>query len=129
MTDPIADLFTRIRNGYASRADKVVVPHSKQKQKIVEVLVAQNYVESFETITSNGHPQLEVVLKYVNKQPAITMIQRISTPGRRVYSSASAIKPVLAGNGIRIISTSKGIMIDSEAKKNNLGGEVICKVW
>lgn len=129
MTDPIADLLTRIRNAYASRASEVIVPHSQQKQKIVEVLVSQNYLDSFEVINQNGRPQIKVTLKYIGKHPAITTIQRISKPGRRIYSPASAIKPVLAGNGIRIISTSKGIMIDQEAKKNNLGGEVICKVW
>lgn len=129
MTDPIADLLTRIRNGYAAKADIVPVPHSLQKQKIAEVLVAQGYLESSEVVDQDSFKQLRLTLKYIGKNPAVTAIQRISTPGRRVYSPASAIKPVLAGNGIRIISTNKGIMTDKEAKKNNLGGEVICKVW
>lgn len=129
MTDPIADLLTRIRNGYGAKADIVLVPHSIQKQKIAEVLVDQGYLGSVEVIEQENHKQLSIALKYVGKYPAISTIQRISTPGRRVYSPATAIKPVLAGHGIRIISTNKGIMIDKEAKKNNLGGEVICKVW
>jgi small subunit ribosomal protein S8 len=129
MTDPIADLLTRIRNGYNAHAEIVTVPHSIQKQKIVEVLVQQNYLKAYELTTVDNHQQLKLTLKYSGKQPAISSIQRISTPGRRVYSPAAAIKSVLAGHGIRIISTNKGIMIDSEAKKNNLGGEVICKVW
>lgn len=129
MTDPIADLLTRIRNGYGARADVVVVPYSIQKQKIAELLVNQGYLDSVEVVEHENRKQLNITLKYVGKQPAISTIQRISTPGRRVYSPSAAIKPVLAGNGIRIISTNKGIMIDKEAKKNNLGGEVICKVW
>jgi small subunit ribosomal protein S8 len=129
MTDPIADLLTRIRNGYNAHAETVTVPHSIQKQKIVEVLVEQNYLKAYELATVDNHKQLHLTLKYSGKQPAISTIERISTPGRRVYSPAAAIKSVLAGYGIRIISTNKGIMIDSQAKKHNLGGEVICKVW
>jgi small subunit ribosomal protein S8 len=130
MTDPIADLLTRIRNGYGAKLTTVLVPHSIQKQKIVEVLVEQGYLESYESFEDeNKHKQLRLTLKYVGKHPALTTIQRISTPGRRVYSPASGIKSVLSGHGIRIISTNKGIMIDKEAKKNNLGGEVICKAW
>lgn len=129
MTDPIADLLTRIRNGYSAKADTVMVPHSNQKQTIVKVLVDQGYLESSEIVDSETHKQIQIALKYVGKQPALSTIQRISTPGRRVYSPASDIKTVLSGHGIRIISTNKGIMTDKEAKKNNLGGEVICKVW
>ena len=129
MTDPIADLLTRIRNGYNAKAEVVSMPMSKLKQQIAQVLVDQGYLTSAEVDTTKTHPQLKITLKYVGKFPAISNLSRISTPGRRIYSEASSIKPVLAGHGIRIISTNKGLMIDKEAKKNNLGGEVICKVW
>ncbi len=129
MTDPIADLLTRIRNGYNAKAETVSLPMSKLKQQIAQVLVEQGYLDSVEVDTTKTHPQLKITLKYVGKFPAVSHLSRVSTPGRRIYSEASSIKPVLAGHGIRIISTNKGLMIDKEAKKNNLGGEVICKVW
>lgn len=129
MTDPIADLLTRIRNGYNAHLDVVTVPYSNQKAKIAEVLANHGYLESVETEGENTSKKLVLTLKYVGRLAVLTRIERISTPGRRVYSAAKDIKPVLGGNGIRIISTSKGIMVDSEAKKLNLGGEVICKAW
>lgn len=129
MTDPIADLLTRIRNGYSARLDEVVVPYSTQKAHIVEVLVKYGYVESVVKESGKVSPNLKITLKYVGKTPVISKIQRVSTPGRRVYSRANAVKPVLSGHGIRIISTNKGIMTNIEAKKLGLGGEIICKVW
>ena len=130
MTDQIADLLTRIRNGYMAHNDSVVVPFSNQKAKIAEVLSSSGYVGEVKVVDADKiSKHLNITLKYVGKYPVISHIERISTPGRRVYSKGLDVKKVLGGNGIRIISTSKGVMIDKEAKLKNLGGEVICKVW
>jgi small subunit ribosomal protein S8 len=129
MIDPLSDLLTRIRNGYAAKKTTVLIPFSKQKQAVVKVLVENQYLKSTEEIEIDGQKQIQMTLNYIGKQPAISVIDRISTPGRRVYSPSSAIKSVLSGHGIRIISTSQGVMTDTQAKSKNLGGEVICKVW
>jgi len=129
MTDPIADLLTRIRNAYAAKHDTVSIPHSNQKEAIAKVLASHGYVDSVEVVAENALKSITVTLKYIGSSPALTKIDRISSPGRRVYSASKDIKQVLAGNGIRIISTNKGIMTDAEAKSQKLGGEVICKVW
>jgi small subunit ribosomal protein S8 len=129
MTDPIADLLTRIRNAYSAHHDEVVIPFSSQKAKIVDVLVKHGYVESVETIAAEVGQNLKVTLKYVGKSPAITAIKRISTPGRRVYSRSKDVKSVLSGHGIRILSTNKGIMTNVEAQTLGVGGEIICKIW
>lgn len=129
MTDPIADLLTRIRNAYGAHHDTVTIPHSTMKEEIARVLADHGYITSSEVEEKEGRKQLVLGLKYVGRSPAISTIERISTPGRRIYSTAKSIKPVLAGHGIRIVSTSKGIMVDTEARRQNIGGEVICKVW
>lgn len=129
MTDPIADLLTRIRNGYAAHHDEVMVPHSRMKDQIVNVMVTHGYIAASEVTEKDGIKMLHLTLKYIGRSPVLTNIQRISSPGRRIYSTAKSIKPVLAGNGIRIISTSKGIMVDADARAQNIGGEVICKIW
>lgn len=129
MTDPIADLLTRIRNAYAAKHDTVSVPHSNQKEEIAKVLAKYGYVQSVEVVGEKAVKSLTITLRYVGSSPALTKVDRISSPGRRVYSASKDIKQVLAGNGIRIISTNKGIMTDAEAKSQKLGGEVICKVW
>lgn len=129
MTDPIADLLTRIRNGYGAHQDEVRVPFSKVKAKISEVLSAHRYLDGV-TVTGEGKAkELVIKLKYVGRSPVVTHLERISSPGRRMYVNVKAITPVLGGNGMTIISTNKGIMIDTEAKSQNLGGEIICKVW
>ncbi len=129
MTDPIADLLTRIRNGYGAHHDTVTVPHSNQKMTLAEALAKHGYIESAEVVNGKSFKEIVITLRYVGKSPAISKIQRISSPGRRVYSASKDVKPVLSGHGIRIVSTSKGIMIDADAKAQNVGGEVICKVW
>ncbi len=129
MTDPIADLLTRIRNGLAAKRNEVLIPLSKQKEEICNLLVKEGYLESVEVVKQEPQSQLKVVLKYVGKNPAISKLQRISKPGRRVYTPVDGIKTVLSGYGVRVITTNKGVMTDKEAKKQNLGGEVICKVW
>ena len=130
MTDSIADLLTRIRNGYLAHNAEVSIPFSNQKATIANVLAANGYVESVNVVDADKMSKsLSIKLKYMGREPAISTIQRISTPGRRVYSQTKDIKTVLSGNGIQIVSTSQGVMTDSEARAKNLGGELICKVW
>lgn len=129
MNDPIADMIIRIKNALMAKHDTVVVPHSKMKQAIGEILVKSHYVE--ECKVENKAPQSELVfkLRYVGRLPAITDVKRVSTPGRRIYTSSQTIPRALGGYGITIVSTSKGVMTDREAKKQNLGGEVLCQIW
>lgn len=125
MTDPIADMLTRIRNGYRAGKRDVSMPVSKIKRTIAEKLVSLSYLESFK-IEDN---QLILTLAYVGKTPSITQLKRISTPGRRVYVSAKNLPRILSGYGSSIISTSKGVMTDKEARQTQLGGEILCQVW
>lgn len=129
-TDPISDFLTRIRN--ASRAGQIETraPHSKQKQSIAEILKSEGYVvDVSEGSDDLGHKTVVVKLKYRDGQPAITGIDRVSKPGRRIYSSATDIPKVLNGLGRNILSTSHGLMSGSMARRKNLGGEIICNVW
>lgn len=134
MTDPIADMLTRIRNAMAVRKPEVVLPFSKVKLSIAEILKNTGYVSSVAKIKKgaegNTHEQLRIVLKYVDgKEPAISNLKRISKPGLRIYAGRSELPIVLNNFGIAIISTSKGMMTGKEAKKQNLGGEVICEIY
>ncbi|HSW89784.1 MAG TPA: 30S ribosomal protein S8 [Patescibacteria group bacterium] len=129
MTDPIADMLIRIKNAYAAHHATVVVPSSKVKEAIGNVLVANKYVESMEKRDIAPQPELFITLSYAGRTPAITKIKRISKPGRRFYSAVDNIDRTLGGYGITIISTSQGVMTDREAKKKNIGGEVLCQVW
>lgn len=129
MTDPIADMITRIKNALLARHVEVVVPHSKLKAAIATILEKEGYVLGVEV--SKGQPQPDIVLKlkYVGKIPAITDVKRVSKPGRRMYSSSDKIPSTLGGFGITIVSTSRGIMTGKEARKQNVGGEVLCQIW
>lgn len=130
MTDPIADLLTRIRNANSVYHDKVEIPASKIKKSIVEILKSEGFVKDFELITDGKQGTLRVALKYgANREKVITGIKRISKPGLRVYAKNDQLPRVLGGLGIAIISTSKGIMSDKQARKEGLGGEVIAYVW
>ncbi len=129
MNDPIADMIIRIKNALMARRDSVVVPHSKMKAQIGQLLVQNNYVEDCTVEAKMPQADLVFKLKYVGKIPAITDVKRISKPGRRVYAPAGKIPRALGGYGITIVSTSKGIMTDKEAKKQNIGGEVLCQIW
>jgi small subunit ribosomal protein S8 len=130
MTDPIADMLTRIRNANSVYHDKVEIPASKIKQSIVEILKSEGFVRDFELVTDGKQGTLRVVLKYgANREKVITGIKRISKPGLRVYAKNEQLPRVLGGLGIAIISTSKGIMSDKQARKEGLGGEVIAYVW
>lgn len=130
MTDPIADMLTRIRNANSVYHDKVEIPASKIKQAIVEILKLEGFVKDYEKISDSKQGILRVSLKYgANREKVITGIKRISKPGLRVYAKGDQLPRVLGGLGIAIISTSKGIMSDKQARKEGLGGEVIAYVW
>jgi len=123
-------LFTRIRNGQLRQLNKIDVPYSNFRLKILEILKSEGYINNF-FIDKNTKDQkiLKVELKYYEGSPVIKEIKRISKPGRRVYSSATSIPRIQNGLGLAIISTSKGVMSDTEARKNNIGGEIICRVF
>jgi len=130
LVDPIGDMLTRIRNGQMRSLNKINIPFSNFRLKILEVLKKEGYIIDFNI--DNGKKKirfLSVDLKYYEGQPVIKEIKRVSKPGRRVYSRATSIPKVLNGLGVAILSTSKGVMSDTDAIKNNLGGEIICKVF
>ena len=129
-TDPIGDMFSRIRNGQMRLLASVVIPSSKFRKNILEILKNEGYIKDFYIEKSeNNKISLKINLKYFEGDPVIKEIKRISKPGRRVYSRATSIPKVLNGLGLAILSTSKGVMSDVEATKNNLGGEIICRVF
>ncbi len=129
ITDPIADMLTRIRNANAQRHESVDVPASKLKKSIAEILVEEGYIKSFEEIEDNSQGILRLTLKYVNKKQVISGLKRISKPGLRVYATKDELPKVLGGLGIALISTSKGIMTDKKARQEGIGGEVLAFVW
>ena len=129
LVDPIGDMLTRIRNGQMRSLNKINIPFSNFRLKILEVLKKEGYIIDFNIDNDKKKIKfLSVDLKYYEGQPVIKEIKRVSKPGRRVYSRATSIPKVLNGLGLAILSTSKGVMSDTEAIKNNLGGEIICKV-
>ena len=130
LVDPVGDMLTRIRNGQMRSLNKINIPFSNFRLKILEVLKKEGYIIDFNI--NNGKQKikfLSVDLKYYEGQPVIKEIKRVSKPGRRVYSKATSIPKVLNGLGLAILSTSKGVMSDTDAIENNLGGEIICKVF
>jgi len=133
MTDPIADMLTRIRNALAVRKPEVVLPFSKIKFGIAEILKEKGYIKNVEKVekgsNGNNYDEIKIILKYQGAQPAITSLKRISKPGRRVYAAKDELPKVLNSLGIAIISTSHGLMTNKEAKKHQLGGEVICEIY
>lgn len=130
MTDPIADFLTRIRNANSVNHEKVEIPASKQKKTLAEILKGEGFIKDYEFIEDGKQGVLRLYLRYTaDKQKVITGIKRISRPGLRVYANKDEVPRVLGGLGIAIISTSRGIMTDKEARKRGLGGEVICYVW
>ena len=130
MTDPISDFLTRLRNASKARLDEAVIPHSRLKAAIAEILKHEGYIlDHSDSVDEAGHKTLVVKMKYVGGTPVITGITRVSTPGRRLYYSYTEIPRVLNGLGIAIISTSRGLMKDSDCRRNKAGGELICNVW
>ena len=128
--DPIGDMITRIRNAQLRTLYNVKIPSSTYRAKILEVLKQEGYISNYKLLSeSNNKNSLEVDLKYHNGMPVIKEITRVSKPGRRIYAKASSIPKVQNGLGLAIVSTSKGIMSDNEARTQNIGGEIICKVF
>lgn len=133
MTDPIADMLTRIRNAAMARHKQVIVPASKMKIAIARILQEEGFIERFDVGQEKPQPMLRIILKYDNSvrppRPVIQGLQRVSKPGRRIYVKRREIPYVRSGMGIAILSTPKGILTDREARRQNVGGEVICYVW
>ncbi|MCI5724554.1 MAG: 30S ribosomal protein S8 [Fusobacterium gastrosuis] len=129
LTDPIADMLTRVRNANAVMHEKVDVPHSKMKERIAEILKEQGYISNFKIVTEGNNKNIRIYLKYAGKERVIKGIKRISKPGRRVYSSVEDMPRVLSGLGIAIVSTSKGIITDKVARAEKVGGEILAFVW
>jgi small subunit ribosomal protein S8 len=129
MTDPISDMLTRIRNAHMRNKNKVTVPPSKLRERVLEVLHKEGYIRGFAVIEKDGKSEIEVELKYFDGLPAIKEIDRVSKPGRRVYASVETLPSVFNGLGISILSTPKGVMSDSDARAQNVGGEVLCTVF
>ena len=130
MTDPIADMLTRIRNAMRIERSDVTMPLSKVKRGLAEVLKREGFIWDWREVDQKPVSQLHIDLKYgPNGERVIRQIRRVSKPGRRVYSNASSLRPVLNGLGISIISTSRGVMSDREARQRKLGGEVLCELW
>jgi small subunit ribosomal protein S8 len=130
MTDPIADMLTRIRNGSKAKLEKVDIPSSKMKLEIAKILKDEGYIKNLKMVKDRRQGVIRVYLKYTDDEaPVIQGIKRISKPGCRVYAGNAAIPKVLAGLGVAILSTPKGIQTGKQAKKDNVGGEVLCHVW
>ena len=129
MTDPIADLFTRIRNGQMVGHPRVDVPGSKMKSRIVEILKDEGYIKNFRYYEDGKQGILRVYLKYQNSKPVIRGIKRVSKPGRRNYVNRDTIPKVLNGLGVAIVSTSEGIFTDAQCRKKGVGGEVVGHIW
>lgn len=142
MTDPIGDFLIRIKNGYLAGKRQVLAPYSRIKEQLGQILVKEGYLKKLKvkseklparnathSVAGGKFKTLELSLKYEERKPVLTDVRRISKPGLRIYSQASRIPRVKEGFGMTIISTSKGLMTDKEAKKKNLGGEVICQIW
>lgn len=125
VTDPIADLLTRIRNGYMARKKTVSIPTSKFKEEIIKVLVKESYLASYK----RADKEFEVALKYEGDKPSILGIKMVSKPGIRIYRGVKRIPRTLSSYGVTIVSTPQGVMTDRQAKKQNVGGEVICQIW
>ncbi|MDX2482995.1 30S ribosomal protein S8 [Antarcticimicrobium sediminis] len=130
MNDPIGDMLTRIRNSQMRGKSTVITPASKLRAWVLDVLADEGYIRGYEELTgANGHPALEISLKYFEGDPVIREIKRVSTPGRRVYMGVKDIPSVRQGLGVSIVSTPKGVMSDAKARSANVGGEVLCTVF
>ncbi len=130
MTDPIADMLTRIRNALVTRKETVEIPSSNMKKAIADIMLSEGYVKDVKTVDDGYNGKLVLTLKYTeNNQSVISGLKRVSKPGLRTYRGAAEMPKVLGGFGIAIVSTNKGIMTDKQAKAANVGGEVLCYIW
>lgn len=130
MTDPLADLLTRMRNALTAKHDRLDVPHSKLKTSLCGVLKSEGFIDDYEVVENPPQDTLRIFLRYnAEGAPAALRLKRISKPGRRVYRGADDIKPVLNGLGVAIVSTSSGLMSDRQARAQRVGGEILCELW
>lgn len=129
MTDPIADMITQIRNGVLASKEEISLPYSKFKHELGKLLVAQGWLEEVGVASDPKAKRLRIRLKFVNSRPVISGLKRLSSPGQRIYARAGSIPRTQGGFGATIISTSKGLYTDRQARKENLGGELICQIW
>jgi small subunit ribosomal protein S8 len=129
VTDPIADFLTRVRNASKAKKLRVDIPASKMKKNLAEILKQQNFINDYSIVEDNKQNILRVELKYSKGMPAISGLRRISKPGLRVYKNSADIPRVLNGLGIAVVSTSKGLLTDREAKSQSVGGEIVCYIW
>ena len=129
LSDPIGDMLARIKNAQMRNHKKVQFPSSKFKTKIAEILKTEGYIIDFKIIDENNKINVEIILKYSSGNPVISSIERVSKPGRRIFSSAESLPKINNGLGIAIVSTPKGVMTDIDARKQKVGGEIICKVF
>ena len=130
MTDPISDLLTRIRNAHLAKHDRLDIPHSKLKRNICSLLRDEGFIQDYEVVESPPQDLIRVFLRYDSEGvPAARFLQRVSKPGRRVYRGADEIKPVLNGLGVAIVSTSRGLLTDRQAREQRIGGEILCELW
>ncbi len=129
MTDPIADMLTRIRNGNMKKHESVEVPASNMKKSLAQILLDEGYIKGFNVVEDNKQGMITIDLKYVDDQRVISGLKRISKPGRRVYVRANEVPRVLDGLGIAVLSTSHGVMTDKQAREEGVGGEVLCYIW
>jgi len=130
MTDPLGDMLTRIRNAQMRKSSKVSTPGSSLRKHVLDVLQSEGYIRGYSTVDfDNGRSEFEIELKYYDGEPVIRDVERISRPGRRVYVSVKNIPRVANGLGVSILSTPKGVMSDAEARDQNVGGEVLCRVF
>ncbi len=129
MTDPIADMLTRLRNAVAVKKSEVVLPFSSVKFSIAKLLEAEHYIKKAEKIEITARPHIRVELKYENGRPALNHLKRISKPGQKIYVNKENVPRVLNGFGLAIVSTSKGIMSSKQARQDKIGGELMCEIW
>ena len=129
LNDPVGDLITRIRNAQLRRRSKLTSPASTLRMRVLQVLKDEGYIRDFREVENDGHKEIEIELKYFEGAPAIHEIQRVSKPGRRVYSAIKDLRLVRNGLGISILSTPRGVMSDNAARDANVGGEVLCEVY
>lgn len=129
ITDPVADMIIRIKNVVLAKKADLSMPHSKLKANIAKLLVDNNYIESFKVIEKKPQAELSITLKYLGKDSVVSGVKQISKPGRRVYSEAHKMPKVMGGHGVAIVSTNKGVMTGSQARKLNVGGEVLFQIW
>ena len=129
MTDPIADMLTRIRNAISARHERVDIPFSKLKVNIAKLMKDEGYIANYRLIKDKGHELLRIMLKYTGKNSIMIGLKRISRPGKRIYCGYNELPIIRGGLGIAIVSTSKGILTDTQARNDKIGGELVCAIW